>query len=425
MIKDRRDPPTQRVSRRSVVAFAVVAVVAAACSSSVAPTTGGSPTTSAAPSASATTPGPTATAAPSAARPTVPPVSTTAWTGLTVTALAAAPAGIVNVFSWSGGYLAIAQADPNAAQTAWRSIDGRTWSELPASTLALDSRPFPDGISVSAGSGCGTGLIVSTEDTAGQDTVWYSADGTTWTKVNLSGAPLMFAGGSEGTVAVTTTGTGTAGRQTSTWFSADCTNWSRVTLPGPSGASANAVAAFGAGFAAVGSVGPVDGGPTTKPLAWWSRDGQHWTAATVPASPGFAFYYVFAGPDGLFGETTDPGVTPGATDLWTSTDGRTWKPQPASLDPLGIQSTGEGVGNPNGGFAGDGNRLRLFGNRTFDGTAPNEFWTSSDATHWTKVSISGPDTSTVLASDTVNAFLMRDGVLFSDVTGTWFGTATP
>ena len=67
--------------------------------------------------------------------------------------------------------------------------------------MALDSRPFPDGISVSAGSGCGTGLIVSTEDTAGQDTVWSSADGATWTKVNLSGAPLMFADASAGTVA--------------------------------------------------------------------------------------------------------------------------------------------------------------------------------------------------------------------------------
>ena len=77
-------------------------------------------------------PGPTLTAAPSAARPTVPPLSTTAWTGLTVTALAGAPTSIVNLFRWSGGYLAISQPNPDAQETAWLSTDGREWTQLPA-----------------------------------------------------------------------------------------------------------------------------------------------------------------------------------------------------------------------------------------------------------------------------------------------------
>ena len=420
--------PRQLVTVAAVLAVVALIALTLRFTQTPAPVTpGGSPTPSATSSSPAATSGPTASPVPTPTPgPTVPALSTSTWTGLTVSVLAGAPKSITNVFRWSGGYLAISQPDPNAQQTAWLSADGRTWTALPAATLGLDSRPFPDGIAVSAGGSCGSGLIVSTEDTAGQDTVWSSSDGATWTKVDLSGAPLMFADTTAGAVAVTTSGSGTAGRTSTTWFSADCAGWSKVTLPGPAGASASAVTAFANGFVAVGGVGPVDGGPTTKPLAWWSLDGQHWTAAIVPASPGFAFSYVFAGPAGLFGETTDPGVTPGTTELWTSTDGHSWKHEADTIDPLGIQSTGEGVGSPNGSFAGDGIRLRVFGNTTFDGTVPNELWTSADAVHWTQVVVAGPDGATVLdpARD-MQAFLMRDGVLFSGSTGTWFGTATP
>jgi len=418
--------PRQLVTVAAIVAVVALIALTLRFTQTPAPVTpGGSPTPSATSTTSAV-PSPTPVSTPTTGLGgTVPPVSTTSWTGLTVQAVTGAPAGITNVFSWSGGYLAIAQADPNAAQTAWSSRDGRAWTQLPTSTLGLASVPFPDGISVTAGSACGNGLIVATQDAAGNNAVWSSSDGTTWTKVSLPGAPIQFASNSSAAVAVTTTGSGTAGTTSTVYDSSDCSNWAKVTLPGPAGASASVVAAFNGGFVAAGGVGPIDGGPTTEPLAWWSSDGQHWTTATVPSAPGWAFDYLFAGPSGLLAETTDPGVTPGTTRLWTSTDGRSWTPQPATLDPLGVQSTGEGVGNPNGSFAGDGRRLRLFGNRTFDGSAPNELWTSADATHWTEAAISGPDTATVLASSTVNAFLMRDGVLFSDATGTWFGTAMP
>jgi hypothetical protein len=419
--------PRQLVTVAAVVAVvALIALTLRFTQTPVPVTPGGSPTPSA---TSTTSAGPSATPVPSPSTGlggTVPPVSTTAWTGVTVQALTGAPVSITNLFSWSGGYLAIAQPDPNAAQTAWLSRDGRTWTQLPASTLGLDSVPFPDGISVTAGSACGSGLIVSTQDTAGHNTVWSSGDGTTWTKVTLPGAPIQFAATSSNAVAVTTSGSGSSGTTSTVYDSSDCSNWAKVALPGPAGGSASVVAAFNGGFVAAGGVGPIDGGPTTKPLAWWSTDGQHWTAATVPSSPGFAFDELFAGPGGLLAETTDPGVTPGTTKLWTSSDGLTWKPQPDSFDPLGVQSTGEGVGNPNGSFAGDGARLRVFGNTTFAGTVPNQLWTSADAVHWTQVAVAGPEGATVLdpARD-MQAFLMRDGVLFSDATDSWFGTSAP
>lgn len=416
--------PRQLLTVAAVVAIVALIALTLRFTQTPTPVTpGGSPTPSATSSTSAapsSTPVPTPTPG-----STVPPVSTTTWTGLNVTALPTAPAGITNVFSWSGGYLAIAQADPNVAQAAWLSVDGRSWTKLPASTLGLDSVKFPDGISVTAGSACGTGLLVATQDTAGNNAVSSSPDGVTWTKVALSGAPLQFAATLAGTIVVTTTGSGTAGTTSTLSYSADCQTWTKVTLPGPSGASANVVAAFGGGFVAAGRVGPVDGGPTTEPLAWWSSDGQHWTAATVPNTPGWAFNYLFAGPSGLLAETTDPGVTPGTTRLWTSSDGRTWKPQPTTLDPLGVQSTGEGVGDPNGGFGGDGARLQVFGSPSFDGSVPNQYWTSADGVHWTQAAIAGPDSAAVLGASNPNAFTMRDGVLFSDATGTWFGVAAP
>jgi hypothetical protein len=407
-----------------VVVVAVIALTLRFTQTPVPVTPGGSPTPSAtsAASGSPTASTPNATSTPGL---TVPPVSTTTWTSLNVAALPTAPAGITNVFAWSGGYLAIAQADPNVAQTAWLSRDGRAWTELPTSTLGLDSVKSPDGISVTAGSACGNGLVVSTQDTAGNNAVWSSADGATWTRVALSGAPLQFAATAAGTIVVTTTGSGTAGTTSTLSYSADCQTWTKVTLPGQSGASANVVAAFNGGFVAAGGVGPIDGGPTTEPLAWWSSDGQHWTAATVPRTPGWAFNYLFAGPSGLLAETTDPGVTPGTTKLWTSTDGRSWTARPTTLDPLGVQSTGEGVGDPNGGFAGDGSRLRVFGSPSFDGSVPNQLWTSADGVHWTQARIGGSDSAPVLGASNPNAFLMRDGVLFSDTTGTWFAVAAP
>ena len=109
--------PRQLVTVAAVVAVvALIALTLRFTQTPVPVTPGGSPT----PSATSSSVTPTSTPAPTPTPgPTVPPVSTTTWTGLTVQVVAGAPAGITNLFSWSGGYLAIAQPDPNAAQTAW------------------------------------------------------------------------------------------------------------------------------------------------------------------------------------------------------------------------------------------------------------------------------------------------------------------
>ena len=93
-------------------------------------------------------------------------------------------------------------------------------------------------------------------------------------------------------------------------YSADCQAWQALALPGPSDASVESVAAFGTGFVAVGYAGQV-GSANVRPLAWWSPDGQHWSASTVAAKPGDGLVQVEAGRGGLIARSTQPGYTPG------------------------------------------------------------------------------------------------------------------
>jgi len=171
--------------------------------------------------------------------------------------------------------------------------------------------------------------------------------------------------------------------------------------------------------------GPVDGGPSVEPVAWWSADGQRWTAATVAGKGGNGFTDIEAGSGGLVGFRTSIGSTGSPTYLWTSADGHSWKPATGG-GPLGLQSTGAGQGSPNGEFAGDGNRLQVFGSAIFAGTDPNQVYVSSDGTHWSKLAVTGDGGAASTAPDgQITAFLMRDGIFFSGPTGAWFGDATP
>jgi hypothetical protein len=142
----------------------------------------------------------------------------------------------------------------------------------------------------------------------------------------------------------------------------------------------------------------------------------------VRAFPGDPYQNIDAGGGGLVG-LANSDAEGGHSDLWTFPDGRTWSIASHNVDPLGLQSTGEGQGSPNGDFAGDGTRLEVFGNPTFAGTVPNQIWISTDGIHWKRLSIDG--TGGTAAMTQMSAFLMRDGILFSGLNGTWFGDATP
>ena len=422
--------PRQLVTVAAIVA--VVALIALTLRFTQTPalvTPGGSPTPSASATSSAA---PTATPAPTPTTgPTVPPLSTTAWTGLTVAALTSPAPLQSQVVRWSGGYLAIGSETTNGPQRVWLSRDGRSWTELPASTFGLDD---PTGNTLfNAATGCGDRVLVEIDVTtpsgSGTVSLWSSSDGTTWSQAsfhNDSRGTLV----ARGSVAVADTETGGAAPNgTALLVSTDCATWQRVALPGPAVAQITDLAVNANGFVAVGWSGD-QASTTAKPLAWYSSDGQQWSAATIRgAQTDEGFFQVSAGAGGLIALSTNPGLTPGGERVWASSDGRSWAV--TSADPFGTIQQGEGVGSPAGSFVGDGSRLLAYGR---PGTSPAsdtagqaEYFVSTDGVAWTRLAVSGPDATAMLADQYPVPTLMRNGILFSSGSAAtdWFGTAMP
>jgi hypothetical protein len=396
--------PRQLLAVAAVVVVLVIAIVALAGRQDSVGVPQPSAIASAIPSPSGSTPPASATPSPSQPVSTVPPISTAAWSGLNVHELVGAPA-ISMIVPWSGGYVAIGQTSTAGPLRAWLSVDGRAWTELPATTFGLDDPT--NNTFVVAGTACAAGVLVGTEDASGQDFLWASRDGRTWSHdVAPWGGRVSMAGGSGGAVA--TTGSGPAIE-----FTSDCASWQRVTLAGLSTVQVTAVAAFGDGYVALDASSP----DTSQPHAWWSTDGQHWSSATVQHAPGDQFTQVLAGASGL-AATSHAGGTPGRETMWTSSDGHAWNISTA--DPFGVRAGGEGVGDPAGSFTGDGTRLLGWGTNG-DAVGPAEYWLSSDGQHWTKLAIAGNEPTSSVGG--LQAFVMRDGVLFSTDSGSWFGDA--
>jgi hypothetical protein len=360
---------------------------------SVSPSPSISPTPS--PATSPATPSPSPTGgAPSGS---VPPVSPQAWSTLDVQPLAGGPTP-GSIVAWSGGYLALGGVNPG---DAWISTNGRSWTPLPGGTFgspaAAAAAPAPGGV------------VVVTAAADGSTTAWRSTDGSSWSSVP---APRLLA--DDGTIAGTANGvvavTGASTPRLA--YTADGTTWQTVTLPGPATAAVRAVAAFRAGFVAVGDSGARTG--SQDPVAWWSDDGRTWQLADVAAHGGDGFTRVAAGGAGLVALSSN-GLVPDVQSFWVSPDGRSWA---LGTDPMGVWPQGEGAGNPNGFFAGDGNRL--LGDGIRDSGQPTEYWISTDGLAWTRLALTG-DTAAALAGDAA-PFLLRDGIVFAGTGGTWIGT---
>ncbi len=385
------------------------------------------PTSKESPSASAVSLPPTPAPSSAAAAGSVPPVSTTAWTGLDVNALAGAPSGMQAIVPWTGGYIGFSASISTGTTTAWVSSDGRAWTQLPAGTFGLNgasasapSSPVPAPASPSGdaifldGASCRDRVLIHTSVGSGQSLLWSSSDSITWTPGALPGQGFGkqpgLAGSAGGAIIA-------ADKGLAVQYTTDCTTWQHAALPGPAQGTVTGVAAFDGGFVAVGFSGQ-SGSANTQPLAWWSADGAHWSAATVPAHRGEGFQSVRPGSAGLVAESSQPGSVPGLQSLWTSPDGHAWAP--SATDPLGTIASGEGVGSAAGSFVGDGQRLLAYGSQG-GGNGPIEYWISSDGTAWTRLDLAGSGVAGLAADTSAQPFLMRDGVLFSGTSGTWFG----
>ncbi|HYC07371.1 MAG TPA: hypothetical protein VEG29_05550, partial [Candidatus Binatia bacterium] len=135
------------------------------------------------------------------------------------------------VVAWKGGDLAIAPETADGPERLFSSTDGRSWTELPASTLGFDD-PTGDTLLNSA-IACGDGVLVETVDGDGVPAddhvrLWWTTDLVDWTKTlfHNEGYATLAAIGSTVVANVDTGGGDPTG--TAMDVSTDCRNFRRV-----------------------------------------------------------------------------------------------------------------------------------------------------------------------------------------------------
>ena len=245
--------------------------------------------------------------------------------------------------------------------------------------------------------------------------MWRSADGTSWTPVDLArvfGADSLpsVSGGSAGYIVLAATG-----KQRTVWTSGDGASWHKSAVP-TGGFGAQSVASFQGGFVVAGTTRALSpycvqsaSGPYVGSV-WSSAHGSPWTSAKLPN--------VLVGADTtmsvyrLNDETVlaDEVATGGTTQrrAWTSSDGLTWQQN----DALGgFQATP----------LTDGTRT-VFAASTDQGQS--EIWTLTHDLRLVKLSagtdvpIAGPDSQVALGPA---------GIVVADSSGatSWLGVPVP
>ena len=338
-----------------VVAFGIVGLIGGCTSSSLAsPSASPASQPSAGPVVASPSIGPsakpTATPAPSAsAPPEIGLAPAGRWTsvrwidaGRGFPQLATKPSELysMNVYGWSGGYVAFASdggqgTDPARPPTlvSSSSLDGLHWS----AAGNIDVSGFPDQVDIAQIVEGPSGLLAVGRfpaDTCGGPPVvaglWRSTDGTTWRAVPLPrnmvrGHVESIDGGSAGYIA---TGKQSDQKTAGIWLSQDGTTWRALANPKPSSGTlvVNGATSFAGGLVIAGAVLGEDGcgGPgSIHPAVWWSADGSSWTRETLPqaATAGDASLSIHRLNDHEIVAVSQTGDTP---DAWVSADGKTW-----------------------------------------------------------------------------------------------------
>ena len=153
------------------------------------------------------------------------------WSDLSVVALSQPRPTNSTIVEWKGGDLAI--GPESGPQRLFSSTDGRSWSELPASTLGFDD---PTGNTLlNSATACGDGVLVETVDGDSHVWLWWSTDLSSWTKTPFhnEGYATLAAIGSTAVANVDTGGGDPAG--TAMDVSTDCRTWRSGRAAGPQG----------------------------------------------------------------------------------------------------------------------------------------------------------------------------------------------
>jgi len=239
----------------------------------------------------ATTPGPTVTPGEAATWTPAPHRGEGQWTGLEWHDITPSAGGIFidrapwlegsrmdAVVSWRGGYALVGGDDE-----LWTSKDGLAWTHA-------SGAPQYAGIAGLNGS-----LLAGGEGIDGSGPgLWMSGDAVTWQRVPIHFTSIGcekrscsgLAASSKGVVAVATAGSeaNDSADPSILYFSSDGTTWSRANLPDQ--AWEVAVHSFFGGFVAIGLVpDPEDPLGGRRQRVWRSADGLNWTAYE-PIMPG-------------------------------------------------------------------------------------------------------------------------------------------
>ena len=284
-------------------------------------------------------------------------VTATSWTSPDAVHWTSSSLGPVGVDSqiraatqWGSRQLAVGAIGTGAAQRAavWLSA-GPGQPLLPVNDETAFSAPTPT--TPPAGDAAGAGAVMDHVATgalgifasgtvAGLPAMWYSSDGSRWTR--LTGAEKVIDAAQEPSInallvaanGVWAVGSVHNGNQTNAavWTSTDGIHWYRVlsaqnTFAADGNRVINAIAALGTGFVAVGGV---QTGSAWMPASWISPDGVSWSQASeaFPSAPrpttDDVGTTVNAVTDDLGVGLVAVGGSPAAQRVWTSTDGRSW-----------------------------------------------------------------------------------------------------
>jgi hypothetical protein len=203
--------------------------------------------------------------------------------------------------------------------------------------------------------------------------------------------------------------------------STDGSHWHLLPVDGfPARLTLNDLHGAATGYVAVGRLTTSDG--VGHAAALWSPDGRHWSATPtlLPTSStnrpdvGSTVDTLVVGQDGMIAVGRG-GAALRAALWWQSPDGRRWQPL-RTFAPLGPTTCpGDGCSvQPNGTLVGDGQRIVAL-----RGGADGGVWTSTDGLAWRRL----PATGDIPSDQAYEAVLLPGGLLLSDGTTYWFGSA--
>ena len=236
-------------------------------------------------------------------------------------------------------------ADGTESTVVRSSSDGKTWEQIsePGAFENDGPRFFVQGIS---DDGRGGLIVVGGLPGGAAESIvpaaWHSADGRTWTRAQVATPALArMSAVAARPGAIVAIGDGRVGggsgssptdqsvNQMYAWFSADGITWSQVDLPESSGFIPAAVTSWSGGFAAIAQLD----GITLSSSVWTSADGRTWEKSpqnfarfTPTAMAGFGGRLVAVG-NHQDTQSSAAGFVPAS---WSSTDGRTWVESRAS-----------------------------------------------------------------------------------------------